>query len=44
MVEAKVAVELSDPVWMNEYGEEVSEEDATGYKVTHDLSTQRCVL
>lgn len=37
MVETNVAVELPDPVWMNDYGEEVQEEHATDCKVIHDL-------
>ena len=45
MVEAKVAVELPDPVWMNDDGKEVPEEDANGCKVTHDLKhPEMCIV
>ena len=45
MVEAKLAVELPDPVWMNDDRKEVSEEDATGCKVTHDLEhPEMCIV
>ena len=45
MVEAKIAVELPDPIWMNDYGEEVPEEDAIGYNVTHNLKhPEMCIM
>ena len=45
MVEAKVAVELPDPVWMNNDGVEVCEDDSTGCKVTHDLThPEMCIV
>ena len=45
MVEAKVAVELPDPVWMNDDGVVVCEADSTGCKVTHDLThPEMCIV
>ena len=37
MVEAKVVFELSDPIWMNDYGNEVLKNGLIGCKVTHVL-------
>ena len=37
ILEAKIAVELPDPIWMNDDWKEVSEANVTCYKVTHDL-------
>jgi len=45
MVEAKVSIELPDPVWMNDDGKGVLEEEATGCKVTHDLEhPEMCIV
>lgn len=45
MVEANVAVQLPDPVWMNNDGVEVSEENSTGCKVTRDLKHPKiCIM
>ena len=37
MMEAGVAIKLEEPVWMNREGQECSEEEAFGCKVTHKL-------
>lgn len=43
--EAKGAVELDDPMWMNEKGEEVEEKDAVGCKVTIDITQpEYCIV
>ena len=45
MEEAKVAVKLDEPVWMDESGSIVDEEHATGCKVTHDLvRPEMCIV
>ena len=37
MVEANIAVEFDEPVWMDSRGNICEEKDATGFKVTYDI-------
>ena len=37
MVEANIAVEFDEPFWMDTYGSICEENDAAGFKVTHDI-------
>ena len=37
MVEANVAVEFDELVWMDAHGNICEEKDVTGFKVTHDV-------
>ena len=44
MIDVNVATKLTCPLWMNNDGDLVREEDSTGFKVTARLAHPRCCI